>query len=62
LWRGIMCRAERKAKIDLVGDDGRTLAFVEVRTRTARQDQTALPELSVTAEKQQVVTRTAKGF
>jgi putative endonuclease len=51
-----------KGEIDLVGYDGDTLAFVEVRTRTAREDQTALPELSVTAEKQQVVARTAKRF
>jgi hypothetical protein len=34
-----------KGEIDLIGYDGETLAFVEVRTRTA------LPELSVTAEK-----------
>jgi Holliday junction resolvase-like predicted endonuclease len=36
--------------------------FVEVRTRTAREDQTALPELSVTAEKQHLVGRTARRF
>ena len=40
-----------KGEIDLVGYDGDTLALVEVRTRTAREDQAALPELSVTAEK-----------
>lgn len=51
-----------KGKIDLVGYDGETLAFVEVRTRTAREDQAALPELSVTAEKQHVVGRTARRF
>ena len=51
-----------KGEIDLVGYDGETLAFVEVRTRTAREDQTALPELSVTLEKQQVVARTARRF
>jgi Holliday junction resolvase-like predicted endonuclease len=34
------------------GYDGETLVFIEVRTRTARDDQAALPELSVTAEKQ----------
>jgi len=37
-----------KGEIDLVGYDGKALAFVEVRTRTAREDLTALPELSVT--------------
>lgn len=51
-----------KGEIDLVGYDGETLAFVEVRTRTAREDQAALPELSVTAEKQHVVGRTARRF
>jgi len=51
-----------KGEIDLVGYDGETLVFVEVRTRTAREDQAALPELSVTAEKQHVVGRTARRF
>ena len=51
-----------KGEIDLVGYDGEALAFVEVRTRTAREDQAALPELSVTAEKQHVVGRTARRF
>lgn len=51
-----------KGEIDLVGYDGETLAFVEVRTRTAREDQAALPELSITAEKQEVVARTARRF
>src|SRR5713226_2093455 len=51
-----------KGELDLVGYDGETLAFVEVRTRTAREDQAALPELSVTAEKQHVVGRTARRF
>ena len=52
-------RRGAKGEIDLVGYDGDTLAFVEVRTRTAREDQAALPEFSVTAEKQHVVGRTA---
>jgi putative endonuclease len=47
---------EIKGEIDLIGYDGETLAFVEVRTRTA------LPELSVTAEKQHLVGRTARRF
>lgn len=51
-----------KGEIDLVGYDGETLVFVEVRTRTAREEQTALPELSVTAEKQRLVARTARRF
>jgi putative endonuclease len=51
-----------KGEIDLVGYDGKTLAFVEVRTRTVRNDLSALPELSVTADKQHVVVRTAKRF
>jgi len=51
-----------KGEIDLVGFDGKTLAFVEVRTRTVREDLPGLPELSVTKEKQRVVVRTAKRF
>jgi putative endonuclease len=51
-----------KGEIDLIGYDGRTLAFVEVRTRTVRDTLTALPELSVTTDKQRVVVRTARQF
>jgi putative endonuclease len=51
-----------KGEIDLIGYDGDTLAFVEVRTRTTREDLTALPELSVTTDKQRMVTRTAQRF
>lgn len=51
-----------KGEIDLIGYDGATLAFVEVRTRTVRQELTALPELSVTTDKQRVVVRTAQRF
>jgi Holliday junction resolvase-like predicted endonuclease len=47
-----------KGEIDLIGYDGKTLAFVEVRTRTVREELTALPELSVTTDKQRVVVRT----
>src|SRR5271170_2032162 len=39
-----------KGEIDMIGYDGETLAFVEVRTRTVRKEFTALPELSVTRE------------
>ena len=51
-----------KGELDLVGYDGKTLAFVEVRTRTVKEDAVALPELSVTKEKQRVVVRTAQRF
>jgi Holliday junction resolvase-like predicted endonuclease len=39
-----------KGEIDLVGYDGKTLAFVEVRTRSVRENLSGLPELSVTRE------------
>jgi len=54
-----------KGEIDLIGYDGETLAFVEVRTRTVREGfgmLPALPELSVTTDKQRVVARTAMRF
>ena len=52
-----------KGEIDLIGYDGDTLAFVEVRTRTVRDgDLSGLPELSVTTDKQRVVVRTAQRF
>jgi putative endonuclease len=51
-----------KGELDLVGYDGETLAFVEVRTRTMREEMTALPELSVTTDKQRSVVHTAKRF
>ena len=51
-----------KGELDLVGYDGLTLAFVEVRTRTVREELTALPELSVTTDKQRVLVRTAQRF
>jgi putative endonuclease len=52
-----------KGEIDLIGYDGETLAFVEVRTRTVREgDLSGLPELSVTTDKQRVVVRTAMRF
>jgi putative endonuclease len=51
-----------KGEIDLVGYDGKTLTFVEVRTRTIRDELPALPELSVTREKQHLLVRTAQRF
>jgi putative endonuclease len=51
-----------KGELDLVGYDGKTLAFVEVRTRTVKEDAAALPELSVTEQKQRLVVRTAQRF
>lgn len=51
-----------KGELDLVGYDGKTLAFVEVRTRTVKEDAAALPELGVTREKQRVLVRTAQRF
>jgi Holliday junction resolvase-like predicted endonuclease len=58
----ITLRAAFKGEIDLVGYDGATRAFVEVRTRTIREDLSALPELSVTREKRRLVVRTAQRF
>lgn len=60
--RNYMPRGGAKGEVDLIGYDGDTLAFVEVRTRTVGAQLTALPELSVTAEKQHVVARTAQRF
>ncbi len=51
-----------KGELDLVGYDGETLAFVEVRTRTVREELNALPELSVTTDKQRALLRTAQRF
>ncbi|HLZ50184.1 MAG TPA: YraN family protein [Candidatus Acidoferrum sp.] len=51
-----------KGELDMVGYDGETLAFVEVRTRTVRDEISALPELSITPGKQHVLARTARHF
>lgn len=54
-----------KGELDLVGYDGETLEFVEIRTRTVPDDSSALPalpELSVTHSKQAVLIRTARRF
>ncbi len=54
--------ARSKGEIDLVGFDGNTLAFVEVRTRAAVKGKSGLPELSITREKHEVFVRTANLF
>jgi putative endonuclease len=51
-----------KGELDLIGYDGETLAIVEVRTRQASKSQPALPELSITKEKHEVLLRTAHYF
>lgn len=53
-----------KGEIDIVGYDGPTLAFVEVKTRSASENPSdnAPPELAVDDEKQQNVTRLATRF
>ncbi len=52
----------QQGEIDLVGYDRGTLAFVEVRTRVAVKGKPALPELSITREKHEVLVRTAHYF
>ncbi len=54
--------AREKGELDLVGFDGDTLAFVEVRTRAPARGKLALPELSIGKEKHQVLVRTAHAF
>jgi putative endonuclease len=54
--------AREKGELDLVGFDGETLAFVEVRTRAAAKGKIALPELSIGREKRQVLVRTVHAF
>lgn len=54
--------AREKGELDLVGFDGETLAFVEVRTRAVIAGRPALPELSISREKHQVLVRTAHAF
>lgn len=48
-----------KGETDLIGFDGDTLVFVEVRTRAKEEGKIALPELSITPEKHHVLVRTA---
>ena len=51
-----------KGELDLIGYDGDSLAVVEVRTRLAVKGQPALPEMSITKEKHEVLVRTAHYF
>jgi putative endonuclease len=51
-----------RSELDLVGYDGETIAFVEIRTRTVRGDISGLSELSVNDAKQSVLVRTAQLF
>lgn len=51
-----------KGEIDLVGYDGETLAFVEVKTRTSPRDEFGSPEDAVTVEKQRHLSRMARQF
>ena len=51
-----------KGEIDLVGYDGATLAFVEVKTRTVAGGAFGPPEAAVTHEKQQHLSRMARQF
>src|SRR6202035_3876801 len=51
-----------KGEIDLVGYDGATIAFVEVKTRAAAHSAFGPPEEAVTREKQQNLSRMARQF
>jgi len=51
-----------KGEIDLVGYDGKTVAFVEVKTRTAVAREFGAPEEAVNREKQKHLARMARQF
>ena len=51
-----------KGEIDLVGYDGETLAFVEVKTRTSPRDAFGSAEDAVTPDKQRHLSRMARQF
>jgi putative endonuclease len=53
---------ELKGEIDLVGYDGATLAFVEVKTRTSVRADVGSPEDAVTRDKQLHLSRMARHF
>jgi putative endonuclease len=51
-----------KGEIDLVGYDGPTLAFIEVKTRSAGIGDTSMPEDAITTEKRRVLRRIAQRY
>jgi putative endonuclease len=51
-----------KGEIDLIGYDGRVLAFVEVKTRKGGEGDRPTPEEAVTGEKQGHLARIARQF
>ncbi len=51
-----------KGEIDLVGYDGQTLAFVEVKTRTTPRGEFGSAENAVTPDKQRHLSRMARQF
>jgi putative endonuclease len=51
-----------KGEIDLVGYDGKTLAFVEVKTRTSTRENFGTAEDAVTTGKQRHLSRMARQF
>lgn len=51
-----------KGELDMVGYDGSTLAFVEVKTRGASQPGRPTPEEAVNADKQRHLARMARQF
>lgn len=51
-----------KGEIDLIGYDGATLAFVEVKTRSGGKGEFGLPEDSVTRDKRRHLARMARVF
>jgi putative endonuclease len=59
--RNFTCRG-MKGEIDLVGYDGETVAFVEVKTRNAGGGDFGVPEDAVTHDKQRHLARVSRQF